>query len=75
MTLNEIRNFPTTIDTGPNLGRVHESVLRSFQVVQKTKELLERGTPAPVLLELIEDMMTAMQRDFNMANQIYDRTH
>ena len=68
MTLNEVRNFPTTIDTGPNSGRVHESVLRSFQIVKKTKELLERGTPAPVLLELIEDMMTATQGDFTMAN-------
>lgn len=64
MSLDEIRNFPTTIDTGINSKRVHESVLRSFQVVQKIKELLDKNTPAPVLLEIIDDLMGAKQKDW-----------
>lgn len=34
----------------------HESLLRSFQIVQKVKELLQMDTPAPVVLEMIEIM-------------------
>lgn len=66
MTLHEIRDFPTTIDTGPNSGRVHESVLRSYQIVQKVKELLGQGVPPEVLLEIIGDLEGAMGSDYSV---------
>ena len=34
----------------------HESLLRSYQILQKVKELLGKGTPPDVVLELIEFM-------------------
>lgn len=34
----------------------HESLLRSYHIVRKVKELLEQGTPPAVVLELIELM-------------------
>ena len=60
MRINEIRNFPTTIDN-PAPGRGlpsgwHESLLRSYQIVQKVRELLEKKTPTEVILELIDTM-------------------
>lgn len=35
-------------------AKVHESVLRSCQVMQKVKELCALGTPPSVILEIIE---------------------
>lgn len=63
MRITEIAALPTTIETrDPKyvgcLG-VHESVLRAYQIVVKVKELLAAGTPAPVVLELVEDMESA----------------
>lgn len=34
----------------------HESLLRSYQIVQAVKDLLARGTPGDVVLELIQQM-------------------
>lgn len=68
MTLDEIRKTPTIIDTGANSGRVHESVLRSFFILEKVQELLTKQTPAEVILELIADMRGAPGSDFVMAS-------
>ena len=59
MILAAIREQPTTIGTGPNSGRVHESVLRSFHIVGKVRELLNSGTPPDIVLEIIDDLMNA----------------
>ena len=69
MTLNEIRQKPTTIDTGENSRRVHESILRSWHIVEKIKELLELNTPAEVILELIEDLKSARGVDFEIGEK------
>ena len=37
-------------------GGYHESLLRSYQIVQKLRELLELNTPAPVILEMLDLM-------------------
>lgn len=66
MTLHEIRDFPTSIDTGPNSGRVHESVLRSYQIVQKVKELLNQDVAPQVILEVIDDLEKAMGSDYSV---------
>lgn len=61
MTLAEIRATPTIVDTrelasDDTYHRIHESTLRSFHIVNKVQELLEANTPAPVLLQIIEDL-------------------
>jgi hypothetical protein len=69
MDFDEIRNFPTVLTTDCVRKDVtvfpegasfefsstgwHESLLRSYQIVEKVKWLLERGTPSAVVLELI----------------------
>ena len=65
MKLSEIRNFPTTIDTGTNGQRFHESLLRSYHIVQKVIELCERRADHEVIMELIEDMRSAPQTDYD----------
>ena len=34
----------------------HESIVRSYHIVAKVKELLKRGCPNDILLEIIEDL-------------------
>jgi len=34
----------------------HDSIRKHFQIVQKVKYLLEEGTPAKIVLELIGEM-------------------
>ncbi len=59
MTLSELRERPTTIGTGPNGQRIHESVMRSYGMLMKVRELLMQPerVPANVLLEMIDDVM------------------
>lgn len=62
MTLAELRELPTTIDTGPNGNRAHESIFRSYQMLQKVRGYLIAGgqpIPYPVLLEMIDDVLDA----------------
>ena len=40
----------------PSISGWHESILRSYQIVQKVKELLEAQTPTAVILEIIADL-------------------
>ena len=63
MTIAELAEWPTTLDTGPNGTRVHESVLRSYQVLQKAREWLMKGTPPDVVLEMIDHCMDAPGQD------------
>ena len=37
-------------------ARCHESLLRAYQILDKTKEWLRLGTPASVVLEMIEEI-------------------
>lgn len=48
----DIRRMPTTLDM------VHESVFRSYHVLEKVQELLRQQTPARVILEVIEDLQS-----------------
>ena len=53
----EIRKMETCIDVIPSGCKgVHESVLRAYQILRKTKELCKKGVPTDVILELIELM-------------------
>jgi hypothetical protein len=57
VTFAEIRAMPQTIrEIPPGSTGAHESVLRSFHIVNKVRELLILETPPTVLLDIIEDL-------------------
>ncbi len=67
MNLSEILEFPTTLDTGPNGNRVHESVFRSYQCLEKVRELLRVESPPSVVIEIIDHIMEAPHRDKDLS--------
>lgn len=46
--------YTLKIRTGPNGW--HESLFKSFQILRAVKDLLTKGTPGDVVLELIAEM-------------------
>lgn len=62
MTISEIGYMPTTIEL-PN-QKIHESVLRSYNIMQKVVDLLRLKTPHEVIIELIEEMTSRDGRRF-----------
>lgn len=46
-SLFDIAKLPTVVNN------VHQSVYRAAAILQMTKELLEAGVPAPIILSLI----------------------
>lgn len=58
MLISDVFLAPTTIDN------VHQSCFRSHQALILVKEMLERKTPKDVVLEVINDVLSApnMQR-------------
>jgi hypothetical protein len=63
MEISKIKEFPSTLGTGKSGSRYHESLFRSYQILEKTKELLECNTPSSVVLEIIYDIEKAPQID------------
>lgn len=61
MTLAELCTMPTILDYEHITGRdrVHESVFRSYQVLQKAREWLLLGTNPQIVLEMIELAMSS----------------
>lgn len=56
MTLAQLKAFPTVIERiDPASRGSHESLLRSYQVLQKAREWLALGAPPSVVLEMIDD--------------------
>lgn len=51
-TINSVRNTPTCF-TDRHLGKCHESLLRSFQILAFAKDWLEDGVPGHVVLDAI----------------------
>lgn len=70
MNYDSIRQMDTCITRGDERffderskmksSGVHESCLRAFHILSKTKELLDLGTPASVVRELIDMMETPL---------------
>ena len=58
MKLSEIRNKPICY-TDTEHGKCHESLLRSYGIVEKVIELLEKETPHKVIIEIITDLQEA----------------
>lgn len=55
----EISKMPTVIHVnceGKTQERLHESILRSWNILNKVKAMLAEGTPSTVILECIEVM-------------------
>ena len=69
MNIIEIAQMPTTtrdmkVSTAKaGTGSVHESVFRAFHILEKTKELLSKGTPPDVVLTLIGEMESYKTED------------
>lgn len=59
MKISEIKTFPNTLGTGANGMRFHESIFRSYQILEKVKELLRKQVAPSVVLEIIEDIEMA----------------
>lgn len=53
MDLNEIMKFPTVYNN------THESVYRSYQILEYVKWMLEQNMPAPVILGIIQSLQEA----------------
>jgi hypothetical protein len=58
VTLAEIREQPTQLDL-PGGGGVHESVFRSWAIVEKVRLLLMAKAPPDTILEIIDDLRDA----------------
>ena len=50
MKIKEIMDYPEIVDN------VHESVYRSFQILEKVKYYLSKNVPPEIVLEIIEEM-------------------
>ena len=57
MTMSELMKRPTTIECHVDPGLYHESLCRSYHVLEKAKEWLRLGAPGEVVLEMIEHCM------------------
>lgn len=49
-TIAQIHKMETSVD------RTHESMMRSYQILEKTKDYLKRGMQPEFVLELIDEM-------------------
>ena len=56
MNIHEISHLPTLIAVAPGEPAIHESCGRATSIIWKVKDLLKRGCPNDILLELIEVM-------------------
>ncbi len=67
MQIHQIRLMPTTVvgDVGSGL---HESTLRAYQILIKVEDLLKRGVPTDVVLELIEEMRAPTNQTLRLNN-------
>lgn len=61
--IRRVRDFPTSVTSaemerylGEGCTGVHESTLRAYHILTEVKRYLELGTPASVVLEIIEEM-------------------
>ena len=55
MNIVELAKFPNCFELDVLNGcRCHESVLRSYQVLEAVKELLEKKTPPSVILDIVK---------------------
>jgi len=63
MNIHKIAHLPTVIRVEPGETLIHESCGRATSIVEKIKDLLERGCPSDILLELIAVMEDRAPRE------------
>ena len=51
MTIEELKNYPTVIDNN------HESLYRSYQLMEKVITMLERGDSTETIFEIIQEVI------------------
>ncbi len=56
MGIIEISKMATTFDPPHIPGDVHESIFRSYHILDAVKRFLIHGVPNNIILELIEEM-------------------
>ena len=57
MKITEIQQMPTCINVIPQGATgVHESCVRSYQILEKVKYLLNKKVPSEIVIELINEM-------------------
>lgn len=57
MQISEIQKLPVCVSEIPRgCSGVHESTLRAYHILDRTKDYLRRGVPPEVVLELIREM-------------------
>lgn len=56
MTTTEIKEFPSVY------ANIHESVFRSYQLLQKVKEMVGRGDSKETILEIISEVEGEQER-------------
>lgn len=67
--LRGVLNMPTVMDTKdvPNNAKgIHESVFRSYHIVEYVRELLERGVPGDVVLDILKSLQEEPPMDHSM---------
>ncbi|MBW1983953.1 MAG: hypothetical protein JRI53_04475 [Deltaproteobacteria bacterium] len=52
--------------------KLHESLLRSYHILDKVKRLLANGTPAGVVVDLIEMMETPLPEAEKLEQEVLD---
>jgi hypothetical protein len=64
MDFKTIRQQPVIyrIVRNQNDQDIHESIFRSFHILEKTEELLRKGIGNDILLEIIEDLKSKEQK-------------
>lgn len=58
----DMSGFPICFETLAG-HKYHESVLRSYQILEQVKGLLELGTPQSVILDIISVMESSYGKD------------
>jgi hypothetical protein len=66
MTIQALMRMPTTIDN------IHESVYRSYNTLRYVEHLLEAGTPAPIILELLREINDFPTIKIELTNTSYN---
>ncbi len=59
--IKEFADYPTTLRI--NKHGYHESLFRSYHILNKVKELLSKNTPQEVILEIIAEIETLPMLD------------
>ncbi len=61
MKISKIKDFPSSLCVSSS-HNYHESLFRSYQILEKVKVLLELETPPQVILEIIDEIESCVEK-------------